>query len=243
MVEKAQRYRSIFQDVTDVPVRGDCSTSYSMCGVYPGTAERVYEYNPEARIIYMVRHPLRRIESEWRQWLSTPVFEQMIASNVNAFLGFEHCLYETDMLIDPGLYWKQLSEYRRYFSDDQIRVGFFEEFIADERKELQACLSFLGLDHFIEIDVEDDEGRNPSAGKRQRLAVADGVRTLPGYERVKRFIPQPLKTLFTERITRRIPMTSVWTAESVQWTVSRLAADNASLLEYAGRSEDYWRLR
>ena len=165
------------------------------------------------------------------------------AADINGFRGFEHTLCKTDMLIDPSLYWKQLSEYRRYFPDEQIRIGFFEEFIADESAELRACLSFLGVDPFIDIDIEDDQDRNPSEGKRQRLVAVDAIRALPGYERVKRFIPQSLKTLFTDRITRPIPMTSPWTAESLQWTVSRIADDSAALLRYAGRSEDYWVLR
>ena len=163
--------------------------------------------------------------------------------NVNGFLGFEHTLYKTERLIDPSLYWKQLTEYRRYFADEQIRVGFFEDFIADERAELRACLSFLGVDPFVDIAVDDEEDRNASEGKRQRLALVDAFRTLPGYERVKRFIPQSLKTLFTDRINRPIPMTSPWTPESLQWTVSRIADDSAALLEYAGLSEDYWLVR
>ena len=66
MAEKAQWYRSIFEDVAHLPARGDGSTSYSMCGMYPGTAQRIHEFNPDARIIYMVRNPLQRIESSWR---------------------------------------------------------------------------------------------------------------------------------------------------------------------------------
>jgi len=203
-----------------------------MCGIRPGTAQRIHEFNPDARIIYMVRHPLRRIESQWRQWLST--------GEVTRFRGFEHTLYDTELLIDPSLYWKQLSEYRRYFADDQVRVGFFEEFIADEQAELRACFSFLGVDSFVDIDMDDDEGRNPTEGKRQRLAVVDAVRALPGYARVKRFIPRSLKALFTDRINRPIPMTSPWTAESMDWTMARIADDSAALLEYAGRNEDHW---
>ena len=250
MAEKAQWYRSIFEDVADLPARGDGSTYYSMCGVYPGTAQRIHEFNPDARIIYMVRHPLRRIESAWVQRLSVGDVELQSSDDrsdaldlADKQLGFEHTLYNTEVLIDPSLYWKQLAEYRRYFPDDQIRIGFFEEFIADERAELQACLSFLGVDPFIDIDIDDNEARNSSEGKRQPLAVVDTVRTLPGYERVKRFIPQSLKTLFTDRITRPIPMTPLWTAESMEWTVSRVADDSASLLRYAGRSQDYWHLR
>jgi len=232
MAQRAQWYRTIFEEVGDLPAQGDGSTHYSMCDIYPGTAQRIYEFNPDARIIYMVRHPLRRIESAWHQMLST--------GRANAHLGFEHTLRKTDLLIEPSLYWKQLSEYRRFFPDDQIRVGFFEEFIADELTELRTCLSFLGVDPTVNIDVDDDRGRNPSQGKRQRFAVADAVRIHPVYRRVKRYIPQNLKTLFTDRITRPIPMTSPWTTASLESAVARVANDSAALLAYTGFSEDYW---
>jgi len=232
MAQNSRWYRSLFEEIANFSARGDGSTYYSMCGIYPGTAQRVHEFNSDARIIYMVRHPLRRIESGWRQMLSI--------RQVNGYLGFEHTLYKTGLLIDPSMYWKQLSEYRRYFPDDQIRIGFFEEFIADEKAELRACFRFLGLDPFVDIGIDDDEDRNSSEGKHQRLAVVDAFRTIPGYERAKRFIPQYLKTLFTDHITRPIPMTSPWTAESMEWTLSHVADDSAALLRYAGCREDYW---
>jgi hypothetical protein len=244
--EKAEQYHGIFQHVAGLPARGDGTTYYSMCGIYPGTAERIFKFNPDARIIYMVRHPLRRIESAWVQWLSIGDANAISDAGSSPFtiadkqLGFEHTLYKTEVLIDPSLYWKQLTEYRRYFPDDQIRVGFFEDFVVDERAELQSCLSFLGVDPLIEIHMDDDEDRNASQGKRQRLAIVDTFRSRPAYKRVKRFIPRRLKTLFTDRITRPIPMTSPWTAESTKWTMARVADDSAALLAYAGRSEDYW---
>ncbi len=244
--ENAEWYQSIFEDVAGLAARGDGSTYYSMCGVYPGTARRIHQFSPDARIIYMVRHPLRRIESAWVQWLSVRDANALNDDGVSPFtvsnvkLGFDHNLYNTEVLIDPSLYWKQLVEYRRYFADDQIRVGFFEDFVADERTELRACLAFLGVDSSIHVEADDDDAKNTSAGKRQRLAVVDTVRALPGYKRVNRFIPQGLKTLTNELMTRSIPLKSPWTAESLEWAASRVADDSAAVLQYAGRSDDYW---
>ncbi len=244
MAEKAQRYRSTFEGAADVPVRGDGSTSSSMCGIYPGTADRIHEFNPNARIIYMVRHPLRRIESAWRDMLSSPLpaRNSIPGGGMTRLLGFEHTLFKTELLIDPSLYWKQLAEYRRLFPDEQIKVSFFEEFIADERAELRACLSFLGVDPFVDIDTDDDEDRNASEGKRQSLVV-EALSSLPGYEQVRPFIPQRVRTLFLNHFARPIARTSPWTAESVKWTVSRVSDDSAALLEYAGRKKTYWLMR
>ena len=71
-------------DVPEGVLIGDGSTHYSMCGRFPGTAERVHRFNPQAKIIYIVRHPIRRIESAWPQLLSV--------YHANRVLGFDRTL-------------------------------------------------------------------------------------------------------------------------------------------------------
>jgi Sulfotransferase domain len=232
MSSKASWYQGLFDRAPLATARGDGSTTYAMLALHPGTAERLHAFNPEARIIYLVRHPIERIESAWVQLLSV--------GEVNGFLGFERTLTETEQLIDPSRYWRQLEEYRRYFPDDQIQIHFFEDFVIDERSVLKSCLSFLNVDASLEIDTRDDSGRNPREGKRQRLPLVDAVRALPGYERYKRAIPQFAKTLFTDHITRAVPLESPWTPEALSWARAQLAADSAAFLVHAGKPADYW---
>jgi hypothetical protein len=232
MREKASWYQELYADPSAGVLQGEGSTYYSMCGIYPGTAQRVHDANPAAKIIYMVRHPLRRIESAWVQLLSV--------GNANRVRGFDRTLRHTNLLIDPSLYWRQLSEYRRHFPDEQLHVEFFEEFTSDEQGVVDSCLSFLGAPSAELEEVEREWMRNESQGKQQRSLLVDALRALPGYERYKAHVPQAIKTALSERFTSPIKTTVSWKPETLRWTLERLRADSASLLEYTGRSSDYW---
>lgn len=235
MAEKRDWYEGLFVGLDEVPRRGDGSTYYSMRGIYPGTARRIHGFAPEALILYFVRHPLERIESGWAQLLSV--------GHANSFTGFERTLLETPLLIDPSLYFAQLSEYRSLFGDERIYLGFFEDFIEDEGKEIRRCFQFLGVDPSEDVFCnETAPTRNAAAGKRQRLRVVDAARSMPVYPRVKPYIPRSVKALFTEHITRPVPDRLLWSDTARRWAVSRLSDDSAALLHHAGKRADYWTL-
>lgn len=235
MAEKKDWYDSLFRRVEDFPRRGDGSTYYSMRGIYPGTAERIHRFAPEALILYFVRHPLERIESAWAQLLSV--------GHANSYVGFERTLLETPLLIDPSLYWEQLGEYRRLFGDERIRLGFFEDFVENEAREIRSCLRFLQVDPSLDL-YQGGAGvtRNSRIGKRQRLRTVDAVRAMPGYSRIKSHVPQAMKTLFTKYLTRAVPSEVLWSETTRRSVIAQLADDTAALLRYAGKEPNYWTL-
>jgi Sulfotransferase family len=231
MGSKRQWYQDLFSHGSPGVLQGDGSTYYSMRSLYPGTAERIHAFNPHAKLVYMVRHPLRRIESAWVQLLSV--------GHANAVRGFDHTLRETDLLLDPSRYWAQLNEYRRFFPDDQIAVYFFEDFVADEVAVARSCCAFLGADPSEPLELGSEMMRNASQGKRQRALVVDAVRALPGYERFKRLVPHTMKLFFDDHATRPIPPAR-WKPETLEWAVAQLREDMAALLAHTGRDAAYW---
>ena len=56
-------YASRFDD--RFPVRGESSPHYTNLPRFTGVAERIREHCPDARLIYMVRDPIKRILSHW----------------------------------------------------------------------------------------------------------------------------------------------------------------------------------
>lgn len=230
---QAEWYRQLFVDAPRTALLGDCSTHYSMCSRFPGTAERIFEFNPTAKIIYMVRDPIRRIESAWPELVSV--------YHANRFRGFDWTLRRSNLLLDPSMYWRQLSEYRRYFPDEQILIQFFEDFVENEEAVVSSCWAFLGLSR-ERIDAADARvlPRNESLGKVQRALVVDAVRALPAYERYKRLIPQPVKSYFSTRFTSAIDVDVKWKAETLAWAKTRLHPDSAAFLAHVGRNSSSW---
>ena len=233
--ERAASYRQLFDRVAQVPLRGDGLTAYSACTLFPGTAERVHQFNPDARIIYMVRNPFDRIESAWRYALWN--------GEVNSFTGFERTLMsDARTMLDPTKYWMQLSEYRKYFPDNQIRIGYFEDVIEDEEREVSLCLAFLGANAGAHIATNDCCGLNASEGRKGRSPSIDAVRRFPGYRSIKRFIPQSLKTSATAYFSQPIDLKSVWSARTIDWVWERIGDDVQELLRHTDRPRDFWRM-
>ena len=206
MHDKRDWYRSLFENSGSGLIFGEGSTYYSMCDKFPGTAARIHDFNPDSRIIYMVRHPLRRIESAWYQLLST--------RELSGIQSFSDAVRRSDDLIEPTLYWKQLSPYRDYFRDEQIHVAVFEEFVQDELQIVRACLQFLGIENTSFTEVESDDGKNASAAKQQPWLLVDTIKALPGYSRVKRVIPEQLRASLGERLLKPITAVPRWDVDA-----------------------------
>ena len=114
---------------------GESSTTYSMTGVYPCAVERIASDLPEARMIYITRDPLERLESLWIDWRD--------GNLVHVPASFSKAVRCVPHFIDSSLYWKQISAYREHFPDDHILVLFFEDFKADPAALLSRCFGGL----------------------------------------------------------------------------------------------------
>ena len=135
-------YESLFANARGKLAIGEASTSYTKKGdnYSPHTAERIAKHLPNVKLIYIVRNPLERIESHWRQgrnlgWCSQDFDEAVLDPRV----------------INPSRYWWQINVYRDLFPDLQIKVLFFEDFKREPHTTVQKCLDFLGVDSQISL--------------------------------------------------------------------------------------------
>ena len=58
-------YLRLFDDAGDVKYAGESSVSYTAVPVLSGCHERIYAFNPEARLIYIMRDPVERTVSHY----------------------------------------------------------------------------------------------------------------------------------------------------------------------------------
>jgi hypothetical protein len=134
-------YASLFEEGLKARLRGEGSTMYS--SNLPGfehTAELISTYLPKTKIIYMARHPLDRIVSQWRH---------IKGKHPTSTSSFEK-LWKTsrlkDLLIGCSMYYERLSTFREHFPDDQILCLTFEDFLSQPKQTLESVLDFLGID-------------------------------------------------------------------------------------------------
>jgi len=161
-------YLKLFNHCTDQKAIGDASTSYSRIRYHPGVIARIKEFVPKARIIYMVRHPLKRMESDF--------VERACYPHLEAFLSINEAIRHLPVLVDSSRYWEVFDAYRQAFDESRIKIVWFEEYIADTTAVFQDVCRFLEIDDTVIPDLER-ERTNSRENAAARMAAIGRSKT------------------------------------------------------------------
>ena len=155
------RYLELFKHCGGKKAIGDASTSYSRIRYHGAVADRIRKHVPNAKIIYMVRHPLKRMESAYVEHLCTP--GGMLASSIN------DAIRRQPMIVDSSRYWEVFDAYRQRFGESTIKIVWFEEYTADTTAVFQDICRFLEIDDTV-IPAFERERTNSRDAAGERLA-------------------------------------------------------------------------
>lgn len=136
----------------------------------PGVASRIAELLPEARLIFLLRHPADRIRSHyWHEvrygWESLPVRRALELESVRLTEGPESVRHYS--YVDRSRYSRQLERYRPAFEDGRVLLLHFSELARSPLLTWQRCLEFLGLDA-LPLPVAAHSRHNPTLTPRSR---------------------------------------------------------------------------
>jgi hypothetical protein len=130
-------YHSNFEDMQEKKVWGEKSPSYAPSTLAP---ERIKSYNPNARILFIMRQPARRAASQYqhsqrlRKGGAVP-----IADDVNATDR------PSSSYIYRSQYERQIDYWRSFFPAEQIMLLVFEEVTAAPDVWLDRIQEFIGV--------------------------------------------------------------------------------------------------
>ena len=113
-------YPSLFDRCIGRAVRCDASTSYCRLRYHPLTIDRMMRDVPTAKIIYMVRHPLERIELAYIEHVCTPGGPWLASVN--------DAVRRVGLIVDSSRYWETFSRFRA-FGDHRLKIVWFEEYV------------------------------------------------------------------------------------------------------------------
>lgn len=134
-----QWYGSRFSQGEDKAARGEGSTMYtSLLNPYRRTPELMHRYLPDAKLIYIVRHPLDRIVSQWRH----------LRGRDERTADFVYLMRNAKLrrlVVGCSLYFQHLERFRAYYPDDQILCLTFEDLIQNPKPTLKQLLRHLGV--------------------------------------------------------------------------------------------------
>lgn len=224
-------YEEHFSQVTGEVAVGEGSTSYTHPHIIEACASEIASLVPGARLIYMVRDPIRRLESDWKMRMHEG---WAVGDSIN-----EAVREPGTTLLRHGLYWRNLNVYRERFADEQILTVFLEDFVASPQGELKRCFTHLGVDP--DVDVEDPHrARNRSGDFRRDRPIGRWLRNAGVIARARRSVPKWVFSVGKAALTRPDRFTVRWAPDVKREVLDRLEGDSRRFLEYCGKPGDFW---
>ena len=177
-------YSSHFQDAKKTDICGESSTHYTKLPTYPDTVERIYKQFPNIKLIYVMRHPIDRLVSQYiHEWS-----QKVICVDINQAIS------QYPELIEYSLYSKQLKPYLETFGREQILPVFFESLLSNKQEELERISHFIGYQQHPIWYLESD-AQNISTERMRKNAVRDFLVEAPVLKEIRQqLIPKSWRT-------------------------------------------------
>jgi hypothetical protein len=133
-------YKNQFETTEKTKYLMDVSPSYSKVHLFPNCAQMIHEYDPETKIIYIVRDPVERIISNiyhdlLRGRLTRSQIQSVLASNDNYIKTSAYCL--------------QIMPYIKLFGEKNVLVLQFEELKSNLPVFNKRIADFLEIDFSV----------------------------------------------------------------------------------------------
>ncbi|MEN6558917.1 MAG: sulfotransferase [Thermoguttaceae bacterium] len=215
---------------------GEGSTAYSVAEFAELACGRILECNPDARFIFIVRNPFKRLESSYREFHHGGDYW-----NVMAPYSIGKALQAFPNILDDTQYWRLLNVYRSRVPDSQILILFLEDFQKKPDVAMTRCYEFLGVDPTVPIP---DTRRHLNAGgtkyydSRMMRFIRKHDFARLRWEKLSEHRQAQLTRLLRLRKPFRKPIK--WDAKSRAAVIERLREDVQHLLRYCGKPLDFW---
>lgn len=192
-------------------VLGEKTPTYSY---QENVAERIYDFNPDIKLIWILRSPVDRAYSNYLH----------AVKNGSELLSFESAVeneserIKTDIwkgYLERSIYIKQVKRYLQWFKIEQMHFVIFEEFKANPEKELKKIFNFLEVDSsksFYKVEERNKTvmprstislyyARKHFGHKSFSFKVINKINTIgkaPGYQKMSKSIRKELDARFID---------------------------------------------
>jgi Sulfotransferase domain len=241
------RYLDLFQWGAGKKIRGEASVMYMLS---KKAAEEIYAFNPEARILIMLRNPVDVVYSHhgqlrWGGYEDIADFAEAYDAEADRRQGrrmpssalMREALYYSEV----GLLGEQVERYLKVFPREQVKILFHEDLARAPHETYFSLLDFLGLDR---ISPKTFEAKNPHKEARSNAlavflmrpprAVTLFLDRLP--LRSRHWLITHAQAFVNTRWSTRKPLSR----EMRSWLLAHFAPDVRKLSHLTGRDLSEW---
>jgi hypothetical protein len=222
-------YERQFDAADGATAVGEASVGYSMYPHAGGVPQRIAEVLPDVRLLYLVRHPIERMRSQYlmRVW------------NGRERMPIERALLTQPFYVDLSRYAMQLDQFRECFPAERMLVLRSEDLKRDRAGEMARVFRFLDVQPDV-APVTDVGELNVGEGLRRHTALGRGVRRIPGYSAMAALMPQSVRRAKYKVMTRRVKADLQISDRTRSALEDRLRDDVPRLRAYLGEDFDGW---
>jgi len=181
-VDSDTHYEQLYSQAADQKAIGDVSNSYMVCA---SSAKEIQNYAPNAKLIVILRNPVRRVWSQYLMNLREAKTQgadliqevESDASQNKVGWGVNH------QYLELGKYAEQLNRYYALFPAGQIKVLFYESYRDDTAGSLKEICKFLKVDENFTFDFREKKNTAslPRSHKLNEFLVSSGIiKTMKG---------------------------------------------------------------
>ena len=154
-------YNASFENKSNSLIKGESTPIYMYWYAAP---KRIWEYNPEMKLIAVLRNPIERAFSHWNMQRDRNIddlsFSVAIRSEVERCRGTLPLQTRIYSYIDRGFYTEQIRRLWHFFPRDQTLLLKYEDLKFDHSNTLSKISEFLGVKEFADIQYSDTHSRN-----------------------------------------------------------------------------------
>lgn len=214
---------------------GEGSVSYSGYEKEDISIVRIRENNPDCRFIFIARHPLRRIESSYRE-----MHHSGVKFGLNAPYGLAENLEVFPQMIRDSMFFERISKYVNAFGSEPVLVLFLEDLRRQPQREMERCFRHLGVD--TDFRIVEAPRLNEGSSKLYDTRILRYIRSKPwsGFKLSKLSPEEQDRLLKPLGLRRTFNKPIQWDERSMALVREKVMPDSLRFLQAYGKPADFW---
>ncbi|MDA8016074.1 MAG: sulfotransferase [Thermoanaerobaculia bacterium] len=219
-----------------IKITGEATPQYSYYPRFAEVPERIAEFLPQAKILYLVRDPVARIVSHYLHNYR----HRYETDDINSHLL--HADPEDSVYFAASRYAVQIERYLKLFPREQIQVVELEQLKKLPDETMASIFTFLGIDAGFRHEgfaVAENRTRD----KRRRTWLGEKLDALRATSLLSRVpVPSSVGALYRKRIARAKVKRPELRSETIDRIQEILHPDVQKLRRLFDRDFDHWQI-
>lgn len=127
----------------------EATPAYSQAHIFDDIPKKLHEHFPKAKIIYILRDRVKRLESMYRQYINDTNDRQGINKHL------------PDEILKTSMYYYQIEKYLEYFNKNQIKIVKTNDLQQNPKETLDTVTDFIGVEegHYKNLNHKSGDSR------------------------------------------------------------------------------------